>query len=245
MSWNEHILTVKNKAIKATNILKALCGVTWGAQPQNLMRIYKGYIRAILEWGVTCYGNACNTALSKLDPVENGAIKICLGLLKGTSTFSTLKLANIPSLKSRRQYLVDRYILKVINNTKHPFNTKLKYLEDLIEKRKLKRCRNMGLILDRKKSILEIIIKNGNNISKSELPLCYNYDLEIQLKQLEWDGEIGKSIKKHKDVELANSEFNKKINLKYKHYVKIYTDGSKRDSIESKETRDSCRGSLL
>lgn len=138
LRWNKHIAAIKKKSSKATNILKAFAGVKWGAHPNYIINIYKGYVRAILEWGFSYYGNACQTTLNKLEPVQNSAIKICLGLLKGTPTFNALKAANIPPLKSRRQLLMDQYILKVAINKKHQLNPKLQLLNESIKRRTIK-----------------------------------------------------------------------------------------------------------
>lgn len=51
-----------------------------GANTNNLLNIYKGYVRAILECRAVCYGNTSNSILKKLNTVENRWIKICLGL---------------------------------------------------------------------------------------------------------------------------------------------------------------------
>ena len=54
LTWHAHVEATKNKATKACNLLKAFAGTSWGAHPCSLLKIYKGYVRAILEWSNTC-----------------------------------------------------------------------------------------------------------------------------------------------------------------------------------------------
>lgn len=67
LSWMEHLQKTITKAKGACNILKSFAGIKWGSHPKYLLTIYKGFVRAILEWGVLCYLNANKQDLNRLD----------------------------------------------------------------------------------------------------------------------------------------------------------------------------------
>ncbi|XP_075156908.1 uncharacterized protein LOC142230161 [Haematobia irritans] len=49
LSIRQHDKEIQGSCAKILNILRALCGVSWGADPQNLLILYKGVIRPKIE----------------------------------------------------------------------------------------------------------------------------------------------------------------------------------------------------
>ena len=112
LNWNRHINYIKNKAMTACNVLKAFAGTSWGAHPLTLTKVYKGYTRAILKWGIQCYCSGRKKDLESLEKVQNQALRIITGLLKNTSIFTLHKITDVPTLEARRNLLINKYLLK-------------------------------------------------------------------------------------------------------------------------------------
>ena len=55
LTFNEHIKTLKDKAEKTINILKALTSTHWGKNKETLTNTYKTVTRPILEYAGTIY----------------------------------------------------------------------------------------------------------------------------------------------------------------------------------------------
>lgn len=63
LNWKEHIRVTKNKAERAVSILKAIAGFKCGVHPTNLLVVFKGLVRAILNWGSFFYDDAVRSSL--------------------------------------------------------------------------------------------------------------------------------------------------------------------------------------
>ena len=114
MKQKYHITEIIGKVARALNLIKAMTTDKWGAHPTTILKVYKGLVRPILEWGHLDYMDACQTDLNKLDFFKNQAIRVCTGLNKNTHRFSLHKVTNIPPLKTRRNFIARKYFLKYI-----------------------------------------------------------------------------------------------------------------------------------
>ena len=47
---NDHVTKIVRNCEHFINILRSLCGVSWGSDPQNLLRLYTGAFRPKLEY---------------------------------------------------------------------------------------------------------------------------------------------------------------------------------------------------
>ncbi|KAL0832986.1 hypothetical protein ABMA28_011678 [Loxostege sticticalis] len=76
----------------------------------------------------------CNkSALDKFDKIQSKCLRIILGAMK-SSPINALQIESVdPPLYLRRQYLSDRFFLKVIHNSSHPLLEKLHYLSTIID----------------------------------------------------------------------------------------------------------------
>ena len=121
LTWKSHIKFTHKKATVVCNMLKAFAGTTWGSHPLSILKVYKGYVRALIEWGSLCYSNASKSLLKKLDQIQNAAIRIATGLLKCTNTYNLYKISNLQPLAVRKTYITDKFILKLstVSNKLH------------------------------------------------------------------------------------------------------------------------------
>ena len=79
----------KDKCTKALNLLRVLAHTSWGADQETLLHLYRSLIRSKLDYGCIVYGSARGSYLRMLDPIQNHALRLCLGAYR-TSPVSSL-----------------------------------------------------------------------------------------------------------------------------------------------------------
>ena len=109
LRWKEQINDLKIRCNKAMDILKCLSRTSWGGDRTTLLRLYKALIRSKLDYASFVYWTASENILSKLDPVHNTAIRICLGAFKSSPIISLYAESGEMSLKHRRNQLALQY----------------------------------------------------------------------------------------------------------------------------------------
>ena len=68
-----------------TGLLRLVAGRDWGANAQTLIRLYKTYIRPVLDYGYVTTHNASNAAISVLETAERKALRFATRTSKVTS----------------------------------------------------------------------------------------------------------------------------------------------------------------
>ena len=88
-------------------------------------------LRSKLDYGCVVYGSARGSYLRMLDPIQNHALRLCLGAFRTSPATSLCVAANEPPLELRRTKLSLQYVLKLGSNQLNPshnvvFNAKFK-----------------------------------------------------------------------------------------------------------------------
>ena len=127
LNFNEHITYIIDKGKKRLNLMRNLCGTTWGASINTLLTIYRTLIRSIIEYGDIVYDNTSNRNKQKLDSLQYQALKICCGSMTG-SPLEALQneTGELPLELSRLKHQLI-YYAKVKTNTKHPSQNLITY----------------------------------------------------------------------------------------------------------------------
>ena len=86
LSFVEHVEDVVSRVNSRKNVLKHLAGCPYGATQKTLLTYYKSCIRPILEYGSLIVCIACPTAISRLESIQNTALKIALRLPRQART---------------------------------------------------------------------------------------------------------------------------------------------------------------
>ena len=120
LNFRAHITYLRQKCMKAMNILRVLAHTDWGADQTTLLQLYRALIRSKLDYGCIVYGSASFTDLAKLDTIQNQALRLCLGAFRSSPKASLAVQANEPPLKYRREKLTLQYGLKLKANPKIP-----------------------------------------------------------------------------------------------------------------------------
>ncbi|KAL1447573.1 hypothetical protein WDU94_009873 [Cyamophila willieti] len=119
LSWKLHIDYTKARATKAMNILQILNNRYHGLRRKVLIRLYKSYVRPIIDYGAPIYSSASDPQLARLEPIQNSALRIATGAFKSSRIENLLVDAGEPPLYLRRKYLRNNYVTKVLCNVQN------------------------------------------------------------------------------------------------------------------------------
>ena len=99
MSFKKHFESVEARATKRVNVLKVLA--KGGVKPRVLMRLYNCYVRSLFEYGSSSFISASKLHLSRLQKIQNNAIRACLGLPRYLRTTLIHDCASIETVFER------------------------------------------------------------------------------------------------------------------------------------------------
>ncbi|CAL4066066.1 unnamed protein product, partial [Meganyctiphanes norvegica] len=95
LTWKPHINMVKYECMRKLNILRALSGTSWGADRENLLKIYEAICRSRINYGCPAFLTASDTNLKTLQIIQNSALRVALGAWRSTNTSALHVEANI------------------------------------------------------------------------------------------------------------------------------------------------------
>lgn len=216
LNFKAHITHTVNKAKKKINVLKMMSRKKGGCHPKVLQRISNSIVRSQLDYGLTIYSKACKTDLTRIEKVQNLAIRTSNRYLQSTPNHILYaEIGELP-IQYRAQYLAYKEILKTLNFEISPITNHIKslinsdeipkqhsYLEKIasINNYHILQCKIQNYpVITRDHSLVEII-PHIKNINRKNTPLA-----------------------------LQKSIVQKLIREEYNTYFKLYTDGSKTEA---------------
>ena len=110
MTFDEHIEDIVSRCKKRLNLLKALCGRTWGASTVTIMYTYKSFIRPILEYGSILYAYSSDDQIKKIQAVETQAIKIAHRLPPWTTNTFCYEYVGFEKISDRLKTLAKNFL---------------------------------------------------------------------------------------------------------------------------------------
>ena len=122
LTWKTHLEAVAARSVRKLGLLKKLVGTTWGGDTNILRRVYTGAVRPIMEYATTSWATASNANKSKLDKVQNVALRAIVRAMKTTPIKEMEKRADLEPLELRRTFKVLTQIRRLPG---HPLHKKL------------------------------------------------------------------------------------------------------------------------
>lgn len=230
MTGRFHLDYVVNKCEKNINILRSLSGVWWGSHPYTQKLVYNATIRSVIDYGSFLLEPCNKLSLSKLDKLRYKCLRIICGAMKSSPTNALQSECCDPPLNIRRQFLCDRFVLKIIQNSSHPLISKLQKLLSLINSQRFWLNRDLPCLVKSYRKYSELPYPT---YQCSRLPL-YSVDYDTLIFQ----PEILLNFGINKDNFQANSIFNQKLLSDWKDWLTIFTDASKM-------SKDGCTGAAV
>ena len=222
LSFIPHIKALKAKCLKALDVLKVLSNTNWGGDRSVLLNLYRSLVRSKLDYGSIVYGSARKSYLKCLDTIHHQGLRLALGAFRTSPVESLYAESNEPSLYTRREKLSLQYTTKLAANPKNPahscvFNPKYERFYNNTPSA----IKPLGLRIQPLLEQTNINIKNVQPFSlPSKEPWAQNPPKVIL--------DLHKNKKSEVDSHIFKTEF-LEIKSTYKHFMSIYTDGSKQD----------------
>ena len=101
----QHCREAEVKAGRRIGLLKLVGGRRWGANMKTKLRLYKQYIRPVLEHGSVATAQACPTALERLGVVERRALRVITSLPPWTKIEELYLRAGVEPISERLERL--------------------------------------------------------------------------------------------------------------------------------------------
>ena len=104
LTFATHLKEVNAKALKRSNIPKALSGKDWGCNDDSLRSLYLTYIRATIEYaGGAWMPCVSDTNLEKLEITLRKMARTITGCAPGTTNDALIREANLIPLNCRKK----------------------------------------------------------------------------------------------------------------------------------------------
>ena len=206
--------TIKN-CFHFINVLRSLCGVTWGSDTRCLLLLYLGIIRPKLEYMAPLLLDCSKSKFIKLERIQWKCLRIALGAMVSTHTMSLEQTANVMPLAERYSLLSDGVVNKIVSTKFHPARF---FILELITY-----SRSKGIQLH---PFFEKFSEklHYNIVSFDKHPMFI----------FSYASSYVKSVVKYLPIEKnnctsaeVNLKFSTIINSTYKQFKRIFTDGSK------------------
>ena len=84
LTWKPQIEKMERSGLQKLAPMRKLTGTTWGADSPILTKVYRATVRPTMEYASTMWGTAAKTNKSRLDKVQNMALRVTLGAMKTT-----------------------------------------------------------------------------------------------------------------------------------------------------------------
>lgn len=220
LTWKEHAQHIIAKATNQLNILKFLCGTWWGGHPQILKQIYISLIRSSLEYGLFLTYIKDSKLRTKIQKIQNQAIRIALGYRRSTPINVLHSESKIDYFYDRIQYLSNKFMLKLLAH-ESPLLSKLEILSSTIKNGdRLNIKYNFPII----KSYIEIKALLQTKVQKHLHPIPFDYQYDSIMIEPNINIEVGSTIKKASN---PSEKFEKIFSRRITNTYTIFTDASK------------------
>ena len=131
LTMKHHIAHIQAKCKKRMNLFRCLTSTPAGADRSTLLRLYKALVLPIIEYGSVMYAGGSPSHLMKLEVIQNGFLRLALGVMKTSPVISLQVEAHIPPLYIRRMDLSMRYYTKIKLFPEHAAHTAVTVLPRL------------------------------------------------------------------------------------------------------------------
>ena len=102
LTWKPQIEKMERSSLQKLTLMRKLTGTSWGADSSILTKVYTATVRPTMEYASTTWGMAAKTNKSRLDKIQNMALRVILGAMKTIPEHDMEKTANVEPLERRR-----------------------------------------------------------------------------------------------------------------------------------------------
>ena len=220
LTFLPHIKALKNRCLKALDVIKVVSSKDWGGDCSVLLQLYRSLVRSKLDYGCIVYGSAPKSYLKQLNTIHHQGLRLCLGAYRTSPVESLYVAADEPSLENRRIKLSLQYVVKLAANPTNPaFNDVFNLNYPELYARKPKTIKPLGL---RIQPHIEAAHLDLQQVAKIELIDIPPWKLHKPIVCLD----LAQNQKSVTDPATYRSDF-LELREKFPSHVPFYTDGSK------------------
>ena len=219
LTWTSHIKYLRQKALKALNILKVISHYSWGSDRKTLLKVYDSLVRSKLDYGSLIYSSACKTSLKMLDPVHNLGIRLSTGTFKSSPVLSLYADSGELPLYLRREEFGLCYLFRLQASPNNPTKRVVFNSNGNVFERHPRLPKPSGERIKESISELNISMKEVQEMEFSKTPPWLIPDIKVCEKWM-------MSPKDSNTPEINKVKF-LEHDQRHKEFEKIYTDGSK------------------
>ena len=120
--FHKHVEEIVKRAKSRLNILKALTGTTWGQHKETIVATYKALIDSIFSYAAPVWfpvAGCSNASVTKLQTVQNAALRIATGCHKMSSIDHLHMEAEIMTVKEHLNMLCTQFLATCLQEN-HP-----------------------------------------------------------------------------------------------------------------------------
>ncbi|XP_026687835.1 uncharacterized protein LOC113472334 [Diaphorina citri] len=213
-TWQKEVEEIKNRTQKGINLLRSICGVTWGAHPTVLMNVYKAVVRSHFDYCGMIISTANQSRINQIHVLQYRALRVVLGFFKTTPcqiiNFETTEMP----FQLRLEATTAKYYINRKQYTQLPLH---QHLEDL------RIYLRSGYWRRKKKPILSIIhtrLRRTQDLKTYPRIPYFEYELEQTLGRIKCDSNSFSKTQMGLFPEFMRYMDEAKVD------VVIYTDGS-------------------
>jgi len=220
LNYKAHIDYLRKKCQNSLNLLKVVSRMDWGADRTVMLRLYRALVRSKLDYACVIYSSARQSYLKKLIPIQNQALRLCLGAFRTSPMQSLYVEANEPPLHLRWEKLSLQYALRLKSNPDNPaYDKTFRSRYQHFYTSKPNAIRSFAF---RVKDAFSEVCDNPNEIASYKLPRTPPWKLSKPVIDLSL-----RSLKKGSTDPLIYLDKFLELREKYPQHIPIYTDGSK------------------
>ena len=116
---------METSGLQKLALMRGRAGATWGADSSILTKVCTATVRPAMECASAARGTAAKTNKSRLDKVQNMALRVILGAMKTTPVHYMEKTANVEPFERRRSLKILIQGKKLRRLPSHPLHTNL------------------------------------------------------------------------------------------------------------------------
>lgn len=231
LTFNSHVNNIVTQCQKDLDIIKSVAYGRKGTHPDFALQIYKSLIRTRMEYCSFLYGHINKQLISKLDKIQNQAMRLAIGAFRSTPIIALQVETVIVPISTRYRILTERIIYKVMIEENHLAYDKLTYLRMLINVHKFWKKKPIPIYIQAMNLIYELnpLIDDCHNkiVNRYQFqsPLYLtNHNITFFSELEDWTKKQNNEISmKQAFYNLLNITSNDQAN----NNIIVYTDGSK------------------
>lgn len=122
LKLDSHLKHLSTSCFHFSNVMRSLCGISWGSDPTCLLRIYTSVIRPKIEYAAPLLLDCTLGQRLKIERLQWKCLRIALGAFPSTHTRALEQLAQIPPLPERLKFLTNNLLNFLLSNPNHPIH---------------------------------------------------------------------------------------------------------------------------